>query len=216
MTSRLSIARFAVAAGLSLAAYGCSSATEAAGSSTAEAFTKCPPGQVVACSPTSSGRSVCYCAPPTIDAFTDAPTGTSDTCDLTPIDVPDALAGMGCSRGILVDGQPVWACPENIALPASIGAVAVSEATCAEVSTAAKPGTCEQVMAVQSFNNSGCVGAAHSGWVLVIDSIVDVNPLTKVGIYCVPFRGGWRCKTASPNGCPNTTCLVPGPPVVLQ
>jgi hypothetical protein len=106
--------------------------------------------------------------------------GAGDVCQ-DPVDVPLGLAGLGCTEGQLINGEPVWACPAGSAVPP----VLLSGATACQISgadpVAPDSGYCEVVYAIPYDTNptryftSSCLGPPLQGWELVWAHNVDAK-----------------------------------------
>ena len=136
---------------------------------------------------------------PSILSVTGVPRGAGDQCGTADaVGLPPVLAGLGCTTGMIIDGQPVWACPSSVQVspwdpigilsPTPIGGACFdSEGT--SIMRCARP--CEATRVVTSLT-SNCLGSPNAGWVLVIDAIFDPQCIT--------------------GGCAGT-CAIPRPPV---
>jgi hypothetical protein len=97
-------------------------------------------------------------------------TAGADTCSTVPIATPSSLAG--CTTGVLVLHQPVWACPSTKALPPSLGIVGWPQKQPLLVCNGpVEDGTnmCETVVGFTS-STSNCINTAPAGWKFVTDT----------------------------------------------
>jgi hypothetical protein len=151
--------------------------SEPTAESTGEALSvrpTCAANQVAVSSedPGPNGRPIvsweCVQAP--ASDFTTKPEGDAgvDTCGSATVPTPASLST--CSLGILIDSQPVFACPLSTVVPTSLGLVPASNGLCerSDSNQDSVPGTCEEVVTVSSLGSS-CLGSAIAGWKLVID-----------------------------------------------
>ncbi len=216
MFDRKLVVRAVVVAGAAAAIAACSSAPVESSSSTGDAL-----GGV--CRPpchwesnageTRTGGTLrqCVCdepgtgtggsgaaATPSILSVTGVPSGAGDQCGTADaVGLPPVLAGRGCTTGMIIDGQPVWACPSSVQVspwdpigvlsPTPIGGACYDSegaliARCSRL--------CEATRVVTSIT-SNCLGSPNAGWELVIDAIFD------------PVCGGGGC---------TGTCAIPRPP----
>jgi hypothetical protein len=159
-----------------LALGGCSSepgARERAGA-TEEAVGSCKPGYERECFDPDEGKPVCLCVRTTFyDVVT--PADPQAVCGGNDVPAPSALAAYGCSTGVLIEGQPVWACPEGTPVPSSLGLVTAPYApkgTCA-MNGAGVPDLaelpCESVIGFTQ-GDGPCVGPAPTGWMYILDT----------------------------------------------
>ena len=182
----------------------CSSAGDGdAPGSVGEALGSCGPGLVVKCGDETVGNKLtCWCdVPQSIadTAYRPSPADdNSESCGSSSTPIPIALAGKGCTLGIVINGDPLWACPSaNLvplsALPRTFGVIEFAEGTTRSLpACAAAPSVmCERIGIARALT-SACLGSPRSGWVFVWDHAVNETP-----------DGG------TPQNCPEGSC--PGP-----
>lgn len=149
--------------------------------SVGEALASCGPGLVSKCGDETVGNKLtCWC---------DVPQGIADTayrpslsdygeqCGSSSTPIPSALAGKGCTLGIVINGDPLWACPSaNLvplsALPRTFGVIQYADGTTRSLPACAATPTesCERIGIVRAVT-SACVGSPRPGWVFVWDHI---------------------------------------------
>jgi hypothetical protein len=129
---------------------------------------------------------------PLISAYAGAPATGSDTCGSV-VKTPASLPSTCVAWGILIDNQPVFACPTGTVPPPSLGLVDPSAGLCftcpagivPPTAPVTNPGegpcpdnqwnprqTCEAVLVLSTLS-SNCLGSPAAGWEFVVDALED-------------------------------------------
>lgn len=217
------IARLSALAAAALLAVACSSAVEGTGSSDDALLARgdCS-GDGINSGVICTGGAV---GPIRIESATEAPaSGYNDTCGSDRVAVPVALRGYGCTLGMMVDNQPIWACPDTIpTVPTTLGQVAVTEGSCVDANgnwrdDVTAGGSCEWVTVIDGIGytlRSNCVGNPSTGWILIVDSVLKVDSSAPYVLrpHCHWTGTTWHCgPTQEPGPC-GGNCALTTPPL---
>jgi hypothetical protein len=130
---------------------------------------------------------------PLISRYAGPPATGYDTCGSV-VKTPASLPSTCIAWGMVIDNQPVFACPAGTVPPASLGLVDPSAGLCFKCDAGASPpvvpvynpidasaggcsdnqqnlgATCEAVLVLSTLS-SNCLGSPAAGWEFVVDSL---------------------------------------------
>jgi hypothetical protein len=220
----------------------CSSSAQDGATSSGEAITRCPPGYSWQTDIGLNGKLVGSCVqddpsngtpptPPSILTATlavpaaNATLYPNDTCGTIDAYAPPSnLAWLGCTRGISIDGQIVFACPSAATIPFDllylVDQTKVGQGACYDTLGGRNPnldytldatkGGCEATLVRTNGFDSKCLGSPKPGWNLVIDAILDVAQCP-----APPDAGNasWNPGVQPPGPIGSTTYIAPNIPI---